>query len=202
VIGNVIKLRWLCTGLVLAVLGVTASVPLISHAAFQSHNSSQPLTIKQKGLEFVPGEILVRFRAESISATKTAEVAQLSVNGKAQISIHLERLKDPEIIEGLRLARVAPEEMAEALTALRLRDDVIYAEPNYIRRALKTPNDPRYPQMWGLKNIGQASTFGGNPGTPGNDVRAEPAWELTTGSKSVVVGIIDEGIDINHEDLD
>ena len=55
--------------------------------------------------------------------------------------------------------------------------------------------------MWGLNNTGQASTSGGNPGTPGQDIHAEGAWDITTGSKSVVVGIVDEGIDINHEDL-
>src|SRR5262249_2841367 len=58
-----------------------------------------------------------------------------------------------------------------------------------------------YPQMWGLNNTGQASTSGGNPGTPGMDIRAEQAWDITTGSRNVVVGVVDTGIDINHEDL-
>ncbi|MEK6280495.1 MAG: S8 family peptidase [Acidobacteriota bacterium] len=116
--------------------------------------------------------------------------------------MRVERLSSgPEIIPGLRLARVAPTETLRAIEALRKRADVIYAEPNYIRRKTNAPNDPRYPQMWGLNNIGQSTTSGGNPGKVGNDVRAEQAWNVTSGSRSVVVGVVDEGIDVNHEDL-
>jgi len=119
-----------------------------------------------------------------------------------QVPIKVERLNSgPEIVTGLRLARVMPDETERTLRALRARPDVLYAEPNFIRHAQTAPNDPRYPQMWGLNNTGQPSTSGGNPGMPGNDIRAEQSWAVTTGSKNVVVGIIDEGIDINHEDL-
>jgi subtilisin family serine protease len=106
-----------------------------------------------------------------------------------------------EIVEGLRVAQVSPADTSNAIEALRARPDVVYAEPNFIRKAMATPNDPRYPEMWGLNNTGQSSTFAGNPGTAGNDIRAEQAWNITTGNRSVVVGVIDTGIDINHEDL-
>lgn len=106
-----------------------------------------------------------------------------------------------EIVEGLRVAQVDPADTARAIDALRARPDVLYAEPNFIRRATVAPNDPRYPEMWGLNNTGQRSSFGGHPGTPGNDIRAEQAWNIITGNRSVVVGVIDTGIDVNHEDL-
>ncbi|MDQ3918138.1 MAG: S8 family serine peptidase, partial [Acidobacteriota bacterium] len=96
-----------------------------------------------------------------------------------------------EIVEGLRLVRVEPGETAAAIEALRARDDVLYAEPNYVRRAMRAPDDAQYAAQWGLKNAT----------TPGFDVEAEAAWDVTTGSRDVVVGVIDEGLDVNHPDL-
>jgi subtilisin family serine protease len=57
------------------------------------------------------------------------------------------------------------------------------------------PNDPSFAVEWGLQNTGQYA------GTPGNDIGAPQAWEFTTGSRSVVVAVIDSGIDLTHPDL-
>jgi len=57
------------------------------------------------------------------------------------------------------------------------------------------PDDPSFPIAWGLLNNGQFS------GSPGNDIRAPEAWEITTGSRDVVVAVIDSGIDLTHPDL-
>ncbi|GIW87987.1 MAG: hypothetical protein KatS3mg108_2311 [Isosphaeraceae bacterium] len=57
------------------------------------------------------------------------------------------------------------------------------------------PNDTRFPNLWGLNNTGQ------NSGTPDADIDAPEAWDLTTGSTTVVVGVIDTGIDYTHPDL-
>jgi subtilisin family serine protease len=71
-----------------------------------------------------------------------------------------------------------------------------YAEPNFVVHVDSTfPNDPLFPNLWGLYNTGQAG------GTPGADIHAPQAWDLTTGSSSVVVAVIDTGIDYNHPDL-
>src|SRR5262249_43903516 len=66
---------------------------------------------------------------------------------------------------------------------------------NYIYHALVVPNDPEFPNLWGLQNTGQ------NGGVPGADVSATRAWGLSTGSSSILVAIIDTGIDYNHPDL-
>ncbi len=59
-----------------------------------------------------------------------------------------------------------------------------YAEPNYYLETLATPNDPLFNQQWHLSNFG-----------------LEEAWEIETGSKDVVIAVIDSGVDMNHEDL-
>ncbi len=96
-----------------------------------------------------------------------------------------------DAVSGLRLARVAPEATLAAVDALSRRSDVIYAEPNYIWRKANLPNDTRFSELSGLRNLSY----------PTGDIDAEQAWDTTTGSRSIVVGVIDEGVDINHEDL-
>lgn len=76
---------------------------------------------------------------------------------------------------------------------------VAYVEPNYIIHADQLPNDPRFTSLWGLRNTGQY--IQGTYGTPGADIEAVPAWDLSTGSRSTAVAVIDTGIDYNHLDL-
>ncbi|MFQ5719424.1 MAG: choice-of-anchor D domain-containing protein [Acidobacteriota bacterium] len=83
----------------------------------------------------------------------------------------------------------------KAISRLRGNPHVDYVEPNYEVSAFLTPDDTRFAELWGLKNTGQ---FGG---TPESDIGAEAAWNVTTGSTSVLVGVIDTGIDLDHPDL-
>ena len=73
--------------------------------------------------------------------------------------------------------------------------EVIYAEPNYIYQLFLEPNDPLFFEQWHLKNTGQ------NGGAPGEDIRAVGAWDKTTGSPDVKIGILDSGIDFYNIDL-
>ena len=60
---------------------------------------------------------------------------------------------------------------------------------------ITTPNDPSYPQLWGLNNTGQTG------GTPDADIDAPEAWDIQTGDPNLVIGVIDTGVDYNHPDL-
>jgi subtilisin family serine protease len=77
--------------------------------------------------------------------------------------------------------------------------DVEYAEPNYIYRASVIPNDTNFGQLWGLHNTGQV--VGGVAGVFDADIDAPEAWDVSTGSPNIVVGVIDTGVDYNHPDL-
>lgn len=84
--------------------------------------------------------------------------------------------------------------LAAVMDFLRGDGRVDVVEPDYTVRANAIPNDPMFPQLWGLRN-----TASGTNG--GVDIRVVDAWDRTTGFPPVVVGIIDTGIDCAHEDL-
>jgi alpha-tubulin suppressor-like RCC1 family protein/subtilisin family serine protease len=173
-------------------LAVPAAYALrAASASLQTTDASAP----EKRRAFVPGEILVRFRGESKSAEGVRESASLSAEGGRQIPVEFESPRGLEVVRGLRLARVPAAETLAAVELLRARPDVLYAEPNYVRRKFASPNDPSYPAQWALRNTAQPF------GQVGADIDAEPAWNTTTGSAQVVVGVIDEGVDVNHPDL-
>jgi len=57
------------------------------------------------------------------------------------------------------------------------------------------PNDTYFPMQWHLHNTGQSG------GTPGADINAPEAWEITTGDPNIIVAVPDTGVDTNHPDL-
>jgi subtilisin family serine protease len=88
------------------------------------------------------------------------------------------------------------QEMAATIAA---SPEVEYATPNYRRELAATPNDTYYSSLWGMHNTGQ--TIGGVAGTVDADIDAPEAWCVSKGSSSIVVAVIDSGIDYNHPDL-
>ncbi len=87
----------------------------------------------------------------------------------------------------------------EAVHTLGERAGVRWAEPDYIYETMAVPNDPLYPDLWGLQNVGQ--DVRGTTGVPGIDINAPAAWATTTGSPGVRVAIVDSGIAPEHPDL-
>src|SRR5437660_1727362 len=164
--------------------------------------TSQNLDIAQKPQrpQFVPGEALVRFKSgHAFEGTMSVTVpngdplfSQDSRSSQSieitpeQVAVTLNRFDGSAIVDGLRIARMAPDDTAKAIAALRLRDDVLYAEPNYLRRAIATPNDQCFPPN-------SSSPCSSSLGLYGlNKIGAPQAWDTNTGSSSVVVGVIDE----------
>ncbi len=82
-------------------------------------------------------------------------------------------------------------DVAGLIATLRNSPLVAYVEPDYIVRASATPNDPYFPQQWSLLNTA----------TPGADIGATSAWNISSGGSANVVGVVDTGIDYTHPDL-
>jgi subtilisin family serine protease len=145
------------------------------------------IAIADPATRFVPGEVLVRFRAGVSAAARNAALGAQNAT-----------LVRESLVSGLVLARLnRGQTVLEAVQAFERRSDVLYAEPNLIFRATATPNDPRFAdgELWGLHNIGQ------NGGVVDADIDAPDAWNTTTGSNSVVVAVVDTGVAYDHPDL-
>lgn len=90
----------------------------------------------------------------------------------------------------------SPRQSLEQANALHASGLVLGAWPNWYRaRAVRLTNDPLSSRQWHLSNQGQGG------GTPGADVNIGTAWEAYPGSPDQVIAIVDDGLEIEHEDL-
>ncbi|RTZ89418.1 MAG: hypothetical protein DSY92_08920, partial [Planctomycetota bacterium] len=132
-------------------------------------------------------EILVTLDAEDL-ASYTRVLAQTD----------LELIREfPSVSPLLHLAFDGPPRLVEArIRRLLQLDGVVAASPNFIMHLapMAVPNDPFFGAQWHLENTGQA-------GNVGVDIDAASAWGIQTGSLGVRISIIDEGVDVFHEDL-
>jgi len=79
--------------------------------------------------------------------------------------------------------------------------NVLYAEPDYgITFFGVKPNDPGFDELWGMHNTGQ--TVQGLAGVRDADIDAPEAWAYIQSGTPVRVAIIDNGVDLDHEDLE
>jgi subtilisin family serine protease len=81
--------------------------------------------------------------------------------------------------------------------ALAQDDRIEWAEPDMLFSGYSslTPNDPGYPDLWGINNTGQ---FGG---TVDMDMDGDLAWDISTGDPDIKVLIIDVGVQQDHPDI-
>ncbi|NBX75355.1 MAG: hypothetical protein EBQ92_02285 [Proteobacteria bacterium] len=133
---------------------------------------------KELGLakEFLPQQVIVKFK-DGTSFSKVEEtLGVLGATRHYQFKSHALLLKMPDAITKTDILAI--------VAALNEVESVDYAAPNGILKVSAVPNDPQFRNQADLNNI-----------------QAERAWDLTTGSHDVLVGIIDTGVDYRHPDL-
>ena len=85
---------------------------------------------------------------------------------------------------GVGRVAVAPGQEQAEIARLSALPWVRYAEPNYLARAAGYPNDPYIGDQWHMRRVS-----------------APAAWDLTFGSYSLVVAVIDSGVDRTHPEF-
>ncbi|HWR90766.1 MAG TPA: S8 family serine peptidase, partial [Dissulfurispiraceae bacterium] len=164
------------------------STPSTKETVSIGKTSLQTILARMDAARYREGEVIVKFRPGSVRASSLGVHREVGARVMKRFALnqHMERVKLPQ---GLSVR--------EAIELYSANPHVEYAEPNYIRRASATiPNDAFFNQQWPLLNTGRIAN-----GTPGADIKATEAWDITRGSPSVIVAVIDTGIDHTHPDL-
>lgn len=164
-------------------------------------NSTQINT--QANASFKAGVLLVKWKTSAITASKTSNSYQSNELRKTYgitKASKLYRGKSNSLSKSDDITRWEVIEIAEGnetslLTQLQSDPRVEHVEYNYSVSANLIPNDISFNSLWGMNNIGQTGGFNDA------DIDAVEAWDLQVGSSSVIVAVIDTGVDYNHIDL-
>ena len=186
----------------LGLIAVPAALQMpLAQAQTQAVSASQPQQAAR---------VIVKYRSGS-SAMRTLDANRGESTAAArgpQQAAALSRRHGVAMTDGLAIGRRAQVVFAQGmnsaqLAALLAKDpEVEYAEPDQKRRIRAIPNDPLYPN-----NLVGATPVSGQwylrPPTSTNvsAINAQTAWDVTTGSASVVVAVLDTGIRFDHPDL-
>ena len=169
------------------ILGAATAIPptLVHSRGKTSRQSASPP-------RFVLGEVLIQFKSRASEEEKTAARNMAA-------AVRKELLRGNFNTGELELASIPVSHSVEdAIAFLKSHPAIQFAEPNWIYTHQATSNDPFYTggNLWGMY---------GDMTSPANQYgsQAGEAWEKNnhTGSNTVYVGVIDEGIDFNHPDL-
>jgi len=201
---------------VAAALLVAAAV---AGAAENPQNADPNRVAEQSGARphFVAGEVIVKFRDPQAGGIVTLSEDSIVLRDQANLSrlqakygvqslgpvfhrVH-EQLRQKGSRGSLGIASVddASPRSRAMLRFYTLKTDrdvpavcaelsadpaVEFAQPNYLYRPCETPNDPEFPDQYAHQLI-----------------RMEDAWDISTGSRDIVVAVLGTGVDVNHPDL-
>eukprot|EP00003_Mantamonas_plastica_P033813 TRINITY_DN9938_c0_g1_i4.p1 TRINITY_DN9938_c0_g1~~TRINITY_DN9938_c0_g1_i4.p1 ORF type:complete len:811 (+),score=225.05 TRINITY_DN9938_c0_g1_i4:292-2724(+) len=108
-------------------------------------------------------------------------------------------VQDETVRDAVQSAKEEYEQLGSVvLKSVEAHEDVQWVQQQVAREMAKkatVPSDPYFGNQWHLRNIGQ------NGATPGIDVNVYPVWEDDIVGTNIVVGVVDDGVDIGQPDL-
>jgi thermitase len=188
-----------------AALILATSLLVFAPAASGAGDSSPPrgfqahLELVGSAAQSVPGELIVGFRASAQRGVMRR--ANGRVGARVSQRFPAFRMQLVKLPRGLAVS--------DAVRAYRRDPAVAFAEPNYLRYPTVVPTDALFSDLWALNNTAHAhavsdangdETATPRSGTLDADIDAPEAWDVQTGS-GTVVAVIDSGFDVSHPDL-
>lgn len=203
------------------VIGVGVVVGTINKTQKEKADQSSHLTIPPMG-PYVPDEVVVKFRDGFVPVQLDNEIEQRQKRGESMIGkvgnsfqnaslailqevtpeekklyldlelkkagvVSYKKLYDnnsPELVGFYTLFLQEGSSLPDTQKRLSELPFLASSEPNSIGEIFVVPNDPSYSQLWGMQKI-----------------QMESAWDITTGSTSIIVAVVDTGADLSHPDL-
>jgi subtilisin family serine protease len=131
---------------------------------------------------YVPGQAIVKLKGSSLQSLHTVQVQKIAPLFPRSIDTRVQSKYDVDRLYKLRFSRDM--DVPALCRQLELNPEVEFAEPNYLLPVDAVPDDSLYAQLFHLPQIS-----------------APQAWDVATGNSSVIIAIIDTGVDYRHPDL-
>jgi subtilisin family serine protease len=126
-------------------------------------------------------------------------VSEATIN-QITVAAGLAKVKPVDGLPNTWVMSVTPEAKENPLKIANLlmqKSAVLAAEPNIVMQAQSfyRPRDPLYSKQWHLQHSGGAEL------AANSHISVERAWDITRGHRSIVVAVMDDGVDLNHPDF-
>jgi len=157
----------------LGLFAKTSLMAVVSFALFGAavYAEETPIQTPVQTAAYVPDEIIVKFK-EGANSFAIAS----TLGGDVQESASAPNVETIQIPEGSTVTK--------ELQKYNNHPNVEYAEPNYIGKVFGSSNDPSLSQQWSIPKM-----------------KVDTAWDTTKGDPSVIIAVIDTGVDVDHPDL-
>ena len=185
------KLLVSCAALLIAAqLHAAEFNPARHHPAAESQATAERFIVKFKG-SAPAANLQIQAGTSGENAVPAAMTQRVqSLASRARVSLEAMRPLSPTMHMMKVKSLIAGESAEDVLARLRADSEVEYAVPDrrvYLHAT--TPSDPRFTGQWYLQNVQPSS------------INATNAWDITKGSTSIVIAVVDTGVRYDHEDL-
>ena len=200
---------WVGIAFMTLLIGLTVSVLTFSVTQAQAVTPAvEPIVaLTEPYIEYVPNTLLLKLKpgvtlasgqanaagasvassAESLNrllSTLGATSAQPVFGGGGTNAVQASRSSAVGLERVYRVQWTSATPVEHAVAALAADVAVEYAEPDYVARPARIPDDPEYSSQWALAKINAAA-----------------AWDAATGDPNVIIAFVDSGVDLTHPDF-